>query len=166
MIFRFALGLLAAVVLAGCEGKTFVQKAKSMAPTIRENETVRVDMVAYKNAAPQRLDIVLFHPPDKAGTDIKADEVWVFRIIGVPGDEIKIEGGALFVNSRRAGYQSGSSKSIYPPSAVEREGKPAYPLRIPEGTYFVCGDSPNANDSRQWGVLEAERIIGKVVGKE
>ncbi len=158
--------LLAAGLFAGCDGKTFVQKAKSMSPTIRADETVRVDMEAYKNTAPQRLDIVLFHPPEEAAAEVKADDVWVFRIIGVPGDEIKIEGGALFVNSRRAGYQSGSSKSIYPPSAVERDGKPSYPLTVPEGTYFVCGDSPNANDSRQWGVLDAGRVIGKVVGKE
>ncbi len=44
--------LLAAGLFAGCDGKTFVQKAKSMSPTIRADETVRVDMEAYKNTAP------------------------------------------------------------------------------------------------------------------
>ena len=164
-ILHFLL-LAAAIMLTGCKGETFVQKAKSMSPTIRAGETVRVDYEAYKDKPPQRLDIVLFHPPAEVAAGVQADDVWIYRVIGVPGDEIKIEDGALFVNSRRAGYQAGSRKSIYPPSAVERDGKPTYPLTVPEGTYFMCGDSPNANDSRQWGVLEAGRIIGKVVGKE
>jgi signal peptidase I len=152
-------------LLTGCHQPTFVQEARSMAPTIRAGETVRVDYEAYKVCPPESLDIVLLHPPAEAAPGVKPEDVWMYRVLAVPGDTVSVAGGALHVNNRRAGYQAGSRKSIYPPSAVEREGKPRYPFVVPEGMYFVCGDTPNANDSRQWGALPAENIIGKVVGK-
>lgn len=163
-MLRFLSILFCAVLLAGCNRPTFLQEAKSMAPTVRAGETVTVDYDAYKNREPKAGDIVLFHPPDKAGK-VKPDDVWMYRVLALPGDTITVEDGALYVNSRRASYQAGSRKSIYPPSAVQREGKPRYPFVVPVGSYFLCGDTPNANDSRQWGEVEAGYIIGKVMGK-
>lgn len=158
--------LAAAGFLTGCQDhKTYKQKSGSMAPTILQNENVFVDETAYKAGPPQRWDIVLFTPPEKAlAGEEGAGQQWAFRVIGVPGDVITVESSALFVNSRRASYQYGNAKGTYPPADNSAAG-PSYPLTVPEGMYFVCGDSPRANDSRRWGLLPGEAIRGKVIGK-
>ena len=167
-MFRLAslFAIFAAGLLTGCQDhRTYKQLSGSMAPTILPNENVFVDESAYQTQPPQRWDIVLFTPPTKAlGAGEKTDSQWTFRIIGVPGDVITVESSALFVNSRRASYQYGNAKGTYPPADNAGAG-PTYPLTVPEGMYFVCGDSPRANDSRRWGLLPAGAIRGKVIGK-
>ncbi len=84
-ILATACGLLAN--LSGVE-----VKGDGMAPTIRDGDRVNVDTKAYASASPARGDIVLI---EHAGVRR------ILRVIGLPGDTVTIEGGAVSVNATR-----------------------------------------------------------------
>lgn len=123
---------------------------------------VLVDMVFFRAGEtaveriffpPRRLcrgDIISFHPP---GSE---DLVFIKRIIGLPGDSIRIRGGRVWVNN-----------VLLNENYLNREiaAKPLYGSQlfsIPRDHVFCLGDNRSAsNDSRYWGPLPIENIIGK-----
>lgn len=103
---------------------------------------------AYLFHAPQRNDIIVFTPP--TGPDA---EFLVKRVIGVPGDEIDIRGGQVYVD--------GELRDESFPATQASGG--AYPVTVGEDEFFVLGDNRGrSNDSRTWGMVEAEKVVGRV----
>ena len=97
--------------------------------------------------APERGDVVVFRwPRDER-------QYFVKRIIGLPGDKIRIRGGDVHRNGeliREPYVERASGESI-----VERV--------VPEGHYYVMGDNrAESDDSRRWGSVPEENIIGEV----
>ena len=81
---------------------------------------------------------------------------FVKRIIGVPGDEVEIRDGRVFVNGRalQEPYVLGPSNCSLPQTCQ---------IRLKDGDYFVLGDNRSAsNDSRDWGPVHLDNIIGRV----
>ena len=162
----------------------------SMKPTIMVGDLVLVDKLAYglrvpfttrsisTRAGPSRGDIaVLFSPRD--GTRL------VKRVVGLPGDVIEMRGDVLFVNGVRQGYSLQDPRPFLrdipeagnPIVALESLGgrdhliviipdRPALrtfgPCAVPEGRYFVMGDSrDNSTDSRFFGTVARRDIVGR-----
>lgn len=124
----------------------------------------------------RRGDVIVFHfPPDPNAVHIK-------RLIGLPGDHIRIRGGVLVLNSKStmepyvvhlAGPNASPFLSNFPSLAdkesvitpdgqkmLERNVK-SDELVIPPGAYFVLGDNRDYSyDSRLWGFVDASQIIG------
>lgn len=72
--------------------RSFVIPAASMEPTLRVGERFFVDMRAYERRGPARGDVVIFLlPRDRSVTYVK-------RVVGLPGDEVQVKGGALYLN--------------------------------------------------------------------
>lgn len=118
----------------------------SMQPTLNERDFVLVNKLAYKISTPRRGDVIIFlPPPDPLG------EPYIKRIIGLPGDMIRIDTGQVFVNDVLQKEPYIQAPPIYRGNWV-----------VPEGMVFVLGDNRNnSSDSHQWGMVPIEDIIGK-----
>ncbi|WP_413665612.1 signal peptidase I [Microbulbifer sp. CNSA002] len=154
----------------------------SMEPTIHPGDFLWVDKTSYgpslfffnKQVAqwgnPSRGDVITFLPPH-------TDQLYVKRVIGVPGDSLRIEGANVFVNGAQLEYhlESGVGSDILGREVIDgREhqfklsGNKKLPyigktIEIPEGKYFVMGDHRNDSlDSRYWGLVDRDRVMGKV----
>lgn len=125
----------------------------SMIPTISPGEKIIATRFAYSGEkTPQRGDIVVFRYPDNE------EIIYVKRVIGIPGDEILIENGKVYING---------IKLDEPYLVSQTEGNYG-PYEVPEGHYFMMGDNRNnSEDSRFWfnKFVKEDKILGKVFVK-
>jgi signal peptidase I len=119
----------------------------SMEPTLMPQDRVLVNKFIYKFTQPKRGDIVVFIPPGDSGKD------YIKRVIGLPGETIEVKGGNVFING----------KLLEEPYRISAPDRSNYgPLKIPKDHIFVMGDNrPNSADSRYFGPLPINRVIGK-----
>ncbi|ADC89368.1 signal peptidase I [Thermocrinis albus DSM 14484] len=162
--------------------RTFVAQAYnipsgSMQPTLLVGDFILVNKLVYRFSEPRRGDIVVFHWPKDPSID------FVKRIVGVPGDTVEIRGTQLYINGKPVpmrfvgrGNDMGSPVLKYEETLpngvthiVQFYEDPPFPrmdfgpITIPDGFYFVMGDNrDNSEDSRYWGLLPRENIVGKV----
>lgn len=109
--------------------------------------------IIYPFHQPRRGDIVVFEYPNDVAKD------YIKRVIGLPGDSVEIRDGKVFVNNQELAqpYLGGASTYCMINSACQTG-----PLVVPEGHLFVMGDNrANSSDSREWGPLAFERVVGK-----
>ena len=146
--------VLAAVVL------TFVRptivKQTSMQDTLNPNDYVIMSRRAYAgDRKPKRGDIIIFKSElqDENGKD----KLLIKRVIGLPGDEVTIDDGKVYLNGKE--YKESYIKDGYTPGSVNK-------LKVPEGQYFVMGDNRVVSiDSRYSEVscVKKDAIKGKAV---
>lgn len=118
----------------------------SMQPTLFAGDFVLVNKLAYRFGSPARGDVVVFkYPPDP--TQIP----YIKRIIGLPGDHIHISDGKVYINGQLL-------LEPYLKVSTNRGGD----WTVPANSIFVMGDNRNnSSDSRSWGFVPIENIIGK-----
>jgi signal peptidase I len=106
-----------------------------------------------------RGDIVAFEPTPRAKAVCRTDVAYVKRIIGLPGERVEIR-----VRNRTAVYIDGR-RLEEPYIARDRRGSgTARAFDVPRGHYFVLGDDrARSCDSRRWGTVPRDNLIGKVV---
>ena len=149
--------VLMAVVLALCV-KTFLVDTRmvpsgSMLPTIELKDRVILSKLSYVGPrTPQRGDIVVFKAP--AEMNEKSD--LLKRVIGLPGETVRIEGGVVYIDDM-------------PLEEDYLNEKPSYtygPVTVPEGCYFMLGDNRNASyDAHRWQepFIPEKDIKGKAI---
>lgn len=124
----------------------------SMMPSLTGQERIFINKFVYRLGfgEVERGDTVVFwFPGDPSKSYIK-------RVIGLPGDRVEIEAGAVFVNGRAL------TEHYLPEEYRDFSSYP--PVVVPEGRYYVLGDHRNSsNDSRTWGPVPKEAIYGKAV---
>lgn len=126
----------------------------SMVPTLAVGDRLVVEKVSYHFHPPAMGDIIVFHPPDilQQLFGYETDQAFIKRIIGIPGDQIKVEEGRVYVNGN----------PLKEPYIAEGPNYVLKPVEVPEHTYFVMGDNRNnSNDSHVWGFLPEQNIIGR-----
>ena len=97
---------------------------------------------------PERGDVIVFRYPNDPSRD------FIKRIIGIPGDTVSIANGVVSVNGKAL-----DEPYIAPGSNTTMDAKV-----VPADSYFVMGDNrPNSSDSRSWGFVPEENIIGKAM---
>ena len=156
--------ILIAVCLAGAVLyfiRPTIVKQTSMEDTLRENDYMIMYRLAYKNHDPERGDIVIFQS-SLVNEDSGKNKLLIKRVIGLPGDEIKISDGLVYINGDA--YPEDYLKDGYTPAfEIPAEGET---YKVPEGTYFCMGDNRAGSvDSRRTevGVVNRDDIKGKVV---
>ena len=122
----------------------------SMEPSLEDQERIFINKLVYHWESIERDDIIVFrYPRDPHKSFIK-------RVIGLPGDRIRISYGRLYVNGRQV-------EEPYVP--LQFEDSRSYPETvIPPDAYFVLGDHRSmSNDSRDFGPVPRNYIYGKAV---
>lgn len=119
----------------------------SMLPTLEDGEFVLVSKMNYKISSVERGDIIVFHFP------MDPEQELIKRVIGLPGDAVSVQNGAVSVNGRPL-----VEPYIAAPPAYTGE------WTVPQGHLFVLGDNRNdSSDSHSWGYLPFEKVVGKAV---
>lgn len=136
----------------------------SMLPTLNNGEYVLISRLAYKLGDYQRGDIIVFRPPMYPdapfwqrlfGLPAFADkyEDYIKRIIGLPGEKVKIAGGTVYINDVPLTEQYIAASPDYSNTWI-----------VPQGELFVLGDNRNNSaDSHAWGFLPEKNVLGKAL---
>jgi signal peptidase I len=152
--------------------RTFVVQAfkiptGSMRMTLQEGDLILVNKFIYGAKVPftkfylpalrepRRGDVIVFvYPEDKKKDFIK-------RLVGLPGETIEIKGGSIYVNDQPA--DNPIFKQIYYYNRGDFNGD-GQKVIVPKDSYFVLGDnSISSKDSRYWGFVPKESLLGKAM---
>jgi signal peptidase I len=171
MIVAVALGL--ALGIQAFLVKPFRIPSESMVPTLEIGQRVLVDRVSFRFGDPDRGDIVVFKPPEGSETNTcgvqhsgdtacpeptqdRSDTNFIKRVVGLPGDRLKVIDGAAYINGKKLDEPYARLDSSCEICNLPVE------ITIPDGEYFMMGDNRGASaDSREWGPVPKKWMIGK-----
>jgi signal peptidase I len=139
----------------------------SMENTIKTGDRIIANRMAYWSSDPQRGDIVVFYSPDDEAI---GDMVhFVKRVIGLPGDKIKIQRvGSVDTPELMVNKLFINGKEVEEPYLTDAIDETFPEVTVPEGCYFMLGDNRNkSRDSRFWTnkFVPRDEVLGKVVLK-
>lgn len=138
--------LLLALVIHLFLAQATVVYGRSMEPNLSESQRLIIDKLSYRLHTPQRNDIVVLNLPTM-------DEMLVKRIVGLPGETVAIRNGIVYINGVELEESFQHNLSDYDTPEVTLG-----PLN-----YFVLGDNrTNSNDSRVFGSVKREHVVGRV----
>lgn len=146
--------LLGAIVLAVIiilfVARAFTVDGPSMQPTLHTGERLLIDKITYRFREPNHGDVIVFRYPSDP------NQYYIKRVVGLPGDEVRISGGLLYVNgvSIQEDYTNGPTHGEFGPYIV------------PEHHYFVLGDNRNNSEdsrSRRVGPVPRDLVVGRAV---
>lgn len=129
-------------------------KGVSMVPTFHDGEYIFTSKVTYKFRDIQRGDVVVFKSP--RNPDIE----YIKRVIGLPGDTIRIGQGVVYVNNKplEEPYISDTT-NLWEGGYLKEDEQ----VTVPDGKVWVMGDNrPRSSDSREFGPVTIESLIGQV----
>jgi len=132
----------------------FLVRGQSMEPNFHNFDYLIIDKLSYFFREPQRGEVVVFKPPFD-------DHVYyIKRIIGLPGERIIIEESkiTIFNKEHPKGFVLNEDylQNHYTLGKIE--------VNLGSNEYFVLGDNREVSyDSRKWGPVKKERIIGRVI---
>lgn len=187
--------LLIVLVVRSFLFEPFTIPSGSMLPTLKVHDFILVNKFAYgvrlpaihtkvlETGTPQRGDVMVFRYPENPS------QSYIKRVVGLPGDRVRIQGAELFINDEkierrlvsrsdnRRGQESvyvemlGDAEHLirhdwllnpYTGQLVSRS--PEGQWQVPEGHYFVMGDNrDNSRDSRFWGFVPESHVAGEAV---
>ena len=130
----------------------FVVDGESMHPTFENLDYLVVDELVYDFHAPARGDVIVFRYPGNPSI------FYIKRVIGLPGETVSINHGVVTITTT-----AGKTLSLAESYVVDEDVTYNKSVSLTAGQYFVMGDNrPNSSDSRVWGPLPAQNIIGRV----
>jgi signal peptidase I len=120
----------------------------SMEPRVHAGELVLINTLAYRLGAVKRGDVVAFRH------DAPTTETYIKRVVGLPGEHVEVRDGEVSVDGR----------ALAEPYVQFRDRRSAPPTIVPPHAYYVLGDNrAESDDSRNWGVLHDDAIVGKAL---
>jgi len=141
--------------------RTFVAEARfipssSMEKTLLIDDRLIVEKIGYHFEQPQRGDVIVFKTDNIKQLQERnyKNEAFIKRIIGLPGDTVAIREGVVYVNQ----------KPVQERYIAEKPNQDFGPVKVPPSSYLVMGDNRNNSyDSRYWGFVPKDDIIGRAV---
>lgn len=129
----------------------FVVEGASMHPTFESADYLIVDQLTYRFEDPKRGDVIVFRYPNKPSV------FYIKRIIGLPGETVDIERGIVTITR-----VDGTKLSLEETYVVAEDATYNQTTSLGSDQYFVMGDNrPRSSDSRTWGALPREDIMGR-----
>ena len=130
-------------------------KGSSMEPNFHNGDYILTEKISYKFREPERGEVVVFKAPNRPDAD------YIKRIIGLPGEKIKVVEGIIYVNGEKLpeqyepiNFQTFSGRFL-------QEGQE---FTVPENQYIVFGDNrSHSSDSREFGPVDKDFIIGRAL---
>jgi signal peptidase I len=159
--------------------RAYKMAANSMLPTLDSEDRIVADMRYYRSHTPQRGDLIVFQ------FSYQDHPVYIKRVIGMPGDRVKIVDQQVFVNGMRirepyivhdAAAPLDPFGANFPPRSPEYLQANMQPewadeifqyihdgeITVPADKYFAMGDNRDHSwDSRYWGLIARDKIFGK-----
>lgn len=150
----------------------FEVEGNSMVPTLEDNQYIIINKIGYITGDPRRGDVVVFRPPIDSG------KYYVKRIIGIPGDEIILRGGKVFLKTSNGEQKleetyldaRNRDRTFRAPVGTGDQTEERY--AVPEGMYFLLGDNRQgsldsrsfrrASDNEPIPYVEKKNIAGRV----
>jgi signal peptidase I len=134
----------------------FLVRGQSMEPNFENGDYLIIDEISYRLKEPQRGEVIVFRYPDQPS------QRFIKRIIGLPGETIEIKDGKVMII--KDDQTEVLDESQYLPKGLEtKSGIQGDKFSIPDNKFFVLGDNRSVSaDSRSWGLLPRENIIGRV----
>lgn len=128
-------------------------KGNSMYPNFIDGEYILTDKISYRLNPPQHGDVVVFKSPQDHEVD------YIKRVIGTPGDVVRISGSQVYLNNEFLPEDFLPSDYVTNPGIFAKSDQD---MIVPPDEYFVLGDNrSHSSDSREWGFVKKEEIIGK-----
>lgn len=166
--------------------KPYQIPSESMVPTLEVGERIIVDRISERAGAdPEVGDVIVFHPPaagsdgvehaatgcpgagesvvssqlcDSVGAE-PAEETFVKRVVGEPGDRVEVVDGQAIVDGEPLA-EEWATVPCRGGASCNQGGS----VTLGPDTYFVMGDNrPSSSDSRTWGPIRRDWIIGEAV---
>lgn len=172
-----ALTILGSIIIVAIVNTEVLASAKvqqeSMENTLYSDEKLIVDKVSYNFTTPKRGDIIIFFDNDEKGNILEEGYEYlkeiasisyntdtrtrlVKRVIGIPGDEIDIRDGYVYLNGSIL-------EELYVKGETYSRDK-EFPIKVEEDTVFVLGDNREVSkDSRNFGLVNINQIEGKAI---
>jgi signal peptidase I len=174
LVVTIAIAIGVAILIQAFFVKPYRIPSSSMVPTLDVNQRVLVNRLVSK---PSLGDIVVFHPPHGADsvnpvcgsssegsgnpqacdvhTAAESKETYIKRVVGLPGDRLKIVNGHVYRNGTR------EKDSYIRPCGDDSSCNFPKTFTVPPGQYFMMGDNREvSDDSRFWGPVPQNWIIG------
>jgi signal peptidase I len=154
-ILRFSvMALLIVIPVRMFIAQPFIVSGASMAETFHTGEYLIVDQLSYHLGDPSRGDVIVFRYP------LDPSKYFIKRVIGLPGDTIVIEDSQVTVINDK--HPEGIV--LEEPYVTSMRPSPRLEEELGDREYFVMGDNRDeSSDSRIWGVLQKERIVGRAL---
>ncbi len=132
--------------------QNFNIEGHSMEPGLHDQELILVDKWTYLFHPPSRGDVIVFIAPPQPSQD------YIKRVIGIPGDRITIQNTTVIVDGVALKETYVDPKN----QGNTFESRPIANMVVPPNDYFVLGDNrANSSDSRVWGFVPKQNIIGR-----
>ena len=162
--------------------------SQSMLPTLKVGDFILVSKSTYgirlpvlrtklvDISSPKRGDVMVFFPPHE-------DRYFIKRVVGLPGDKVQVLNGVMYINGEQMEQvlmpeEATSARSVVMTEnlvgsqhLIQKRISPtrlsqSYTSMVPDGHYFMMGDNrDNSSDSRVWGPVPEERIVGKAFAR-
>jgi signal peptidase I len=131
----------------------FLVKGQSMEPNFSNGDYLIVDELSYRLRDPQRGEVIVFRYPKMPS------QRYIKRIIGLPGETVEIKSGKVFISGKELDESDYLINSAYTTYTTGLQT-----ITLAKNEYFVLGDNRLfSSDSRIWGPLPREDIIGRVL---
>ena len=130
----------------------FIVSGQSMLPNFHDKDYLIVDEISYRTEDPQRGDVIVFRLPSNHHRFL------IKRVIGLPGETVFIRDGKVEIKTKDGKIIP--LEEDYIRDAFHSSGE----WKLKNDEYFVMGDNRNnSSDSRTWGVLKKDLIIGRPI---
>lgn len=150
----FILALIIVVPIRYFLFQPFIVSGDSMVPNFHSGDYLIIDEISYRFHAPERGDVIVFKYP------IIPSHKFIKRIIGLPGETVSIKNNEITIFDKDGKQQTLQESYLTDPAVTYGDMQ----VVLDNDQYFVLGDNrPYSSDSRAWGPLPKNNIIGKVL---